>query len=134
MTTDTRSIEQAFAQLETVRELVAAIRAADALDEPERSTKLDEVQQTIYENALSTEVRSGWHIPGRDKLEAAEYRILLCTGGPAVQISGNIGDHGEPETARLEHQDWGTPWQRVPLSDEAEADLLAYAQSFYFGE
>lgn len=97
----------------------------------------DDARQRIEEDALSVEVRSDWHSPHeRDTSgKATEYRILLCTGGPACQIVGDLDRHGEPESARIQYQDWGTPWTdwRDGPDDEDEI-LLAYAAVFYWGE
>ena len=60
--------------------------------------------------------------------------ILLCTGGPAVRIVGDLNEHGEPDTARIEYQDWFTYWERLPIKREQEDLLLDYARCFYFGE
>jgi hypothetical protein len=75
--------------------------AGDCIDE-------DDARQRISEDPLSVEVRSDWTTPG-EELEAAEFCILLCTGGPAVRIVGEL-NRGEPCRAWLEYQDWGTPW------------------------
>lgn len=74
---------------------------------------------------LSVLVRSGWEKPGKD-LEAAEYELLLCAGGPAVRIRGDLDEHKERYSARLEIQDWGTPW--VPYHQADENVLVAYAR------
>ena len=89
--------------------------------------------ERIQEDALSIEVRSGWHSPGdyRDNCSPAEFCILLSTGGPASRIRGEM-DNGEPVRAWLEVQDWGTPWTRC--FDIEQDTLLAYARCFYFGE
>ena len=58
------------------------------------------------------------------------YKILLGTGGPAVQIVGELDEHGEPETAELQGQDWFTPWERTKEQDEDI--LLQFARFFYF--
>lgn len=113
----------------------------------EESDEAREERETrIQEDVLSVEVRSGWYVPGaRDAdTKPAEYRILLCTGGPAVQIVGDLSEHGEPETAVMQVQDWFLPWTDFyPATkidhdtDEhakAEEILLAYARCFYFGE
>lgn len=42
--------------------------------------------------------------------------------------------YGQPDTARLEYQDWGTPWAPLPLTVEEAADVLTFAQQFYYGE
>jgi hypothetical protein len=91
----------------------------------------DAAEQRIQEGALSVEVRSGWTTPG-EEMEAEEFKILLSTGGPAVQIAGDLNDHGEPSRARLEVQDWFKPWTEYVPADQGV--LLAYARCFYFGE
>lgn len=116
--------------MEKIHEQVAAVRAAEeACDD-------DDIREQILESPLSIEVRSGWYCPGAEGKERApeEYRILLSTGGPASQIVGALGIYGEPETARLEVQDWGTPWVELTLSDEDAVSLLAWVSVFWFGE
>lgn len=93
----------------------------------------EEARQTIEEDALSVEVRSDWHTPGSES-ESSEYTILLCTGGPAVRIIGDLNQHNEPETARIEHQDWFKPWADLPLDSDEEQIVLEYCRCFYFGE
>ncbi len=93
----------------------------------------DSAQQTIEEDPLSVQVQSGWHNPG-EQAEDTDYEILLCTGGPAGRIIGKLDQHGQPETAELEYQDWFMPWIRYgdTSGEEGEA-LLTYARQFYFG-
>lgn len=112
----------------------------------EPSDTQGDARQAIEEDALSVEVRSGWNDPGlwsytdaRDKPKPEEYRILLCTGGPAVQIIGELSEYGEPETARMQVQDWFAPWTDfrplvAPDNYDSEPILLTYARCFYFGE
>lgn len=119
---------QAKAQLESIKEMVAAL---DVGDDAERC----EAQETIQQDALCVEVRSDWHEPGGEVgISPCEYTILLCTGGPACRIIGNLTEHNEPETARIEYQDWGTPWTEYRLTSEEEATVLRYAGCFYFGD
>lgn len=92
----------------------------------------DEARQAIEEGPLSVQVRSDWQSPGED-FKASEYTILLCTGGPAVRMIGELSEHGEPETASLEYQDWFTPWEKLLLNTEEEKACLTYARQFYFG-
>lgn len=94
----------------------------------------DEARQAIEEDPLSVEVRSDWHTAGENS-ESTEYKICLCTGGPAVQIIGDLDKHSQPETAKLQYQDWFTRWENFShtTSEEDEA-LLTYARQFYFGE
>ena len=91
----------------------------------------DEARERIEEDALSVEVRSGWKTPGSD-LTPAEYCLLLGTGGPAVRIVGDLNQHNEPTSARLEVQDWFKPWTEYVPADEDV--LLTYARCFFYGE
>jgi hypothetical protein len=94
----------------------------------------DAASESIDEYPLSVEVRGGWHTPG-EKDEMKEYTILLCIGGPACRIIGDLSDGNVPSSARLEYQDWGTPWtEYFDFKDDERELLLAYAQHFYYGE
>mgnify|MGYP001616372071 CR=1 FL=1 len=125
-----RAKAQAVAQLESIVEMVAALETARAAQDDEA---IEEAQQTIQEDPLSIEVRSGWHNVGAP-LEAAEYSILLCWGGPAVRIIGQLDNYGEPSSVRLQYQDWFTPWiEYIVVDDAQKAALLAYAREFYYG-
>lgn len=95
-------------------------------------TSEEEARERITDDALSLEVRSEWHSPGDDS-EPTEFQILLCTGGPAVRIMGELAQ-GEPSRAWLEYQDWGTPWTERVNQDGDHDALLSYARCFYFGE
>lgn len=66
-------------------------------------------------------------------MQAAEYTILLGTGGPALRLIGEL-ERGQPYTARLKYQDWFKRWEDLPTTDEEETALLAYVQEFYFGD
>jgi len=147
---------QAQAQMDSIVEMVAALSvdydrleelrdARDSLDsaELEELAELEEqagecvsredAERRILEDALSVEVRSAWRTL-RDNPVDAEFRILLCTGGPAVQIRGELDSYGEPCRAWLEYQDWGTPWITRTNDIGDEMALLEYARCFYFGE
>lgn len=91
----------------------------------------DDARKRIDEDPLSVQVREDWHSPGEPG-EIDEYNILLATGGPAVRIVGTLGQFNEPATARLEVQDWFTPWTEYRQTEESV--LLAYVSCFYFGE
>lgn len=109
----------------------------DGLDETERSAYKadyhdeDAAREAIEQDALSVETRSGWHAPG-EAGEDEEYCILLCTGGPAVRIIGELGQYGEATSARLQYQDWGTPWTEYITTREAHDALVQFA-GFYVG-
>ncbi|MFH1031074.1 MAG: hypothetical protein V1767_00685 [Chloroflexota bacterium] len=91
----------------------------------------DQIRESINEDPLSIEFRGGWHTPGEITGDE-EYKILLCTGGPAVQITGDL-DNGQAHNARLEYQDWFTPWTDYFEFKNDERDLLLqYAQQFCY--
>lgn len=98
-------------------------------------TSRDDAEQRIQEDPLSVQVRSDWYSPGetQETPKAEEFEILLCTGGPAVRILGELDEHNQPDRARLEYQDWGTEWTQYYEADSTDA-LLAYCSQFYFGE
>jgi hypothetical protein len=97
----------------------------------------DEARQRIEEDALEVQVRADWHNVGEVHATPSEFYILLCTGGPAVRIMGELDNHLQPCRAWLEYQDWGTPWTQY-FGDNMDSDaldaLLAYCNCFYFGE
>jgi hypothetical protein len=159
--TDNRAKEQARAQLDSIVEMVKRLehcqdcdgedcdltdeeiynginlyyKEGDIATEEDRESyhDEDEARQQIEEDALSVEIRSDWHTPGGDC--DYEYMILLCTGGPACRIVGDLNQYNEPESATIEYQDWFTPWERYYETDhEEERALLHYARCYYFGE
>lgn len=88
------------------------------------------VSEAMLDHALSWEVRSGWSSSPED-LTAEEFRIVLCTGGPHVEIRGELGRFNEPNLAWIQYNDWGTPMTTLVSDSDA---LLTYCQRFYFGE
>lgn len=88
----------------------------------------DDARQRISEDPLEVTVRSGWVSVGED-MEADEFQILLCTGGPAVRILGELDQHGYPCRAWMEYQDWGTPWTQYFGAEQPR--LVAYASHFF---
>lgn len=63
-----------------------------------------------------------------------EYRVLLCTGGPAVQITGTLNEHHMADEIRLQYQDWFQPWRDYFLTQEDKEAIADYLSCFYFGE
>lgn len=165
MTKENRAIEQANAQMASIRDMVATLEldwerldelkedqagfdtpaeyAAEYPDEADELAELaelagdceneDDARELIENDPLSVEVRSGWTTPG-DTVEPDEFRILLCTGGPAVQIKGELDVYGEPCRAWLEYQDWFSGWTERPNESGDLDALLSYARCFYFGQ
>jgi hypothetical protein len=145
--------QQAAAQLEHIEALMAALevdfhRLAE-LEELESGKHLDgseldelaelkaaangcedteDALRVIVEYPLSVEVRSGWKMLG-ETLEPEEFSILLCTGGPAVRIMGELDHNGDPGRAWLEYQDWGTPWTHFVGGSDV---LVRFACNFIF--
>ena len=118
------SYDQAFAQLASIKEMLQAVD--NATDD-----ECEAAEQAIYDDPLEVSVRcASWSSP-YDNLEPDEYRVLLCTGGPAVQITGDLNEHMQPVTARLQHQDWFEPWETLPLNAEDTENLLTYARHFF---
>jgi hypothetical protein len=128
---------------ESEDETTAALLALAKWDE-ENSAELNELEQAagdcksqeeareaIQENALSVEVRSGWHVPGEDN-SPSEFRIVLCTGGPHVEIVGELDEYHQPCRAWIQYQDWGTPMTQY--FDISQSTLIEYCSNFYFGE
>ena len=76
----------------------------------------DEARDAICETPLSVEVRSGWHAVGEDAGEPEEFRIVLCTGGPHVELTGEIGG-----SVRVVFRDWGESGEYYPDADERSA-------------
>lgn len=154
--TVSHAAEQASAQYQTIVDLLAAVgmdwaRYDELLEQDiadmssdewdERSTmedialaadvtSEDEARERIIENALEVTVRSDWTAPG-ETLTPSEFCVLLCTGGPAVRIVGDLDSYGEPCRAWIEYQDWGTPWTQ--WFDADQDVLVRYASFFYFG-
>lgn len=94
----------------------------------------EDAERRIHEDPLEVEVRSGWYAPGTTPEPPAEFLVLLCAGGPAVRIVGDLDEYGVPERARIEYQDWGTPWTEYAVYDADKETLLTYCRQFYFGE
>ena len=126
-----RAKDQAKAQLESILEMVAALNKAE---EDNDSEAIDQAREAIQGDPLSVDVRSGWVSTwSSERVQPEEFRILLCTGGPAVRIIGDL-DRGSPDSVEVEYQDWFTPWERMPLTSEEEAAVLTYCQQFYFAD
>jgi hypothetical protein len=132
-----RARQQAAAQLASIEDMVTCLAHAQACDNTECGADCphdeDEAREAIRDDALSVDVRTDWHSVGAvESAKPTHYRILLCTGGPAVQLVGTLDDDNQPDSAALQYQDWFTPWIDSPLTDEEEQTLLMYAQQFYF--
>jgi len=127
--------QQARAQLQSIVELITAIesvRLGGLALYGDEWLDLEELEERARERPLSVLVRSAWSAPGSE-LQPVEYEILLCTGGPAVRIRGELSEHGEPTSARLEAQDWFAPWETQPTTTDENWALVEFALLFWFG-
>jgi hypothetical protein len=120
--------DQAAAQYASI---VAMVERLDKANKGHDDNEQEEARDAIESDPLSVQVRSGWYTPTSEAPEAEEFQILLCTGGPAVRIVGELSSN-QPDRAWLEFQDWFTPWTR--FHDVDKDVLLTYARCFYFGE
>lgn len=93
----------------------------------------ENVRERIQGSPLSVQVRSGWRSPGDDHGDPEEFEILLSTGGPALRIRGELGEHNQPSRAWLEYQDWGTGWTEYHGEGLEHSSLMTFCQQFYFG-
>lgn len=144
-----RAKDQALSQIESILELVKRLKhiqdcndsdcqegkdGGDYWDDSESYHNEESSQQSIQEDPLDIQLRSGWYSPDNEQIKAEEYNILLCTGGPACRIIGSLNEYQRPNTARIEYQDWFKAWEEYLMTSEQAEAVLFYAQQFYFGE
>ena len=80
----------------------------------------EEIEQEVQEAVLCVSIRSGWEsLTSEYELTPSEFKIELSTGGPALRIVGNLNMNQQPKNPVMEHQDWGTPWIRYAMNEEA---------------
>ena len=144
---DNHGKEQAAAQLNSIRAMVAALnvdydRIAELRDERDASTEegltvngcesREDAEQRIQEAPASVEVRSGWYAPGCVDEKPVEFQ-LLWGSAPTVRLRGVLDESGRPSIAWLEYQNTGEPWASY-LAQGVNDVLVEYASQFYFGE
>lgn len=117
--------EAARAWAESIKEMV------NALNNAEDDAAREAAENAILQAPLSVEVRSGWHTPGA-KSAPEEYKIVMATGGPHVEIRGELSEYREPVSARLLQQNWFTPLESCWTPTDQENALLAFARQFVF--
>lgn len=86
----------------------------------------DDARERILVNPLSVEYRSDWASPG-EELTPSEFRVVLCTGGPHVEIVGDI----DLSRVRVLYRDWG---DRGELFDFDHDAVVTYCQIIGVGE
>jgi hypothetical protein len=121
------SLSQAYSQLSYIEELLHNYDTAE--DESDK----DDALTAIYENPLELtkdydqmEDQDGEIHYGKE----LSYNLLLCTGGPAVRVIGNLNKWKEADSAKLQHQDWFTSWKDAPLTKDQKENLIRYVNFF----
>ncbi len=91
----------------------------------------DMAYTTLMEDPLEVSVRSGWYSPGAGVEEqgAELFRIILCTGGPHVEIRGELRLDGTPARVTLFYL-WGSESGYYPLTSDEEDVLYDYCMEF----
>ena len=96
----------------------------------------DAVTDYAREMPLTVRIRSAWHNPG-EAFTAAEFEILLSTGGPACRIIGELdsGSVAWQSGCRpvMQQQEWFKPWTEISYDIDTNA-LLWFCEQFYYGE
>lgn len=117
-------------------EIIEHYAAYSVAAESQDYATMDEHADWALESALDVQVRESWHGIGQAE-EPSEFLILLTTGGPACRIWGELNQYAEPGEPdcllRFEHQDWGTDWVPVILTEFERNAVQWFAQRFYFG-
>ena len=113
--TENRAKENAEAYYQNIEKLTRILKQAE---EKNHDNFADVIREKISEEPLEVST-------------AKTYTILLSWGGPSLRIYGELNEYNEPETAKLQYQDWFTGWEELPCNEEV---LLEYAKNFYYGE
>ena len=122
---------QARAQLNSILEDMERLREFEENEQwGEHTEKADEI---VEGGALSAEIRSDWMPVGEDPT-GWTYRLLLCWGGPSVQLTGELDEHRQPISAVVQYQDWFTGWADLPMEEEEQEAAVEWASLFYWGE
>ena len=95
--------------------------------EDELST--ERIDELVRQEPLEVATRSQW-ANFQDEFESSDFKILLCTGGPAVRIFGSC-EGGYPSDIELQHQDWFTPWETVRGLSEIQREAMEWFCNFF---
>ena len=140
MPSNERARLQAKAQYESIQLLIERLDHAGDCDDalctqtdddlnPKDYHDYDAALNAVLEDPLSVYVRSDWHDIGVEAGDS-EFQILLCTGGPAVRITGAL-ENGCVYRAIIEYQDWFTEWESLIDIDVNSAVLSRYSEFFF---
>ena len=95
--------------------------------EDELST--ERIDELVHQEPLEIATRSQ-RANFQDEFESSDFKILLCTGGPAVRIFGSC-EGGYPSDIELQHQDWFTPWESVRGLSEIQREAMEWFCNFF---
>lgn len=140
MTTQTKrpTAEEQWQEVQDngVRTASEILSLMEEFQDPETSDeRKEEIETEVQEWPLSVDVRCcSWRSPGTEDWEPDEFQILLGTGGPAMRIVGDIGQHGEPCNPLMQVQDWFKPWTLCDTTEAHDEALRWFCGHFWFGE
>ena len=97
--------------------------------EYEEELSADRIDELVRQEPLEVATRSQW-ANFQDEFESSDFKILLCTGGPAVRIFGSC-EGGYPSDIELQHQDWFTPWETVHSLSDNQKDAMEWFCNFF---
>ncbi len=119
---------QVLAQLESIHEMVMRVRHAKGcrgkkcLQYVHQSYDCADSRYELCERAEVHELETALHVISEDPLEITVegsksggteiYTVLLCTGGPAVRIVGDLTS-SQPKTAQIEYCDTLLSWRKL---------------------
>ena len=111
---DARAVQQELDALDAQR--VALMDASNGC------TSLEEARAALHSSPLSIEFRSGW---GADPeaLEAQQVRVVLCTGGPHVEIVADYSPDGTSHP-RILYSSWGASGELFDFDPEVVTAYL----------
>ena len=92
-------------------------------EDPDHEAIAERIEHEYRDEPLSVRVRSDWEDVGVE-LEPGQFKIELSTGGPAMQIVGELSLCSWPCRPRLQYQDWFKPWREYLDATEAQYEAL----------
>ena len=118
--------------ISTIETMVEDFKKDQLLEKSNDYNQQDELRESILNSPLSVQFRSGWHSSVDDDIVPEEFKILLCWGGPALRIIGELDEYS-PVNPKLQHQDWGTPWTDFEITEDQQKALNWFCNCFYLG-
>lgn len=122
------AIDNARAHLADIRRLHAAHQEAMQISD----RLVEQIEEEARDQVLSLEVRTGWHCPSDPPSQPEQGCLTLTTGGPALRVLIELDCDAEVLECQLQHQDWGTPWIELPLTEADDEALCWFAGLFTY--